>query len=169
MARATEALDSACHSTGAPLGYELCLRRVLDGTPEQIWTAWTRPELLKQWWAPRPFETREASIDLRVGGAFRTVMRAPDGAEFPTASVFLEITPNRRLVFTDGLTTDWRPAGEPFMVASVEITPVAEGKTEYVATARHWKAASMKHHEDMGFHEGWGKCADQLAELLKRI
>ena len=94
-------------------------------------------------------------------------MHGPDGERFPNSGVFLEVVPNRRWITTDALTPDWQPAGQPFMVATVELTPRADGKTEYVATARHWNAETMKQHEAMGFHEGWGHCADQLAELLK--
>ncbi len=43
------------------------------------------------------------------------------------------------------------------------------GKTRYTARALHWNAADREHHENMGFHEGWGKAADQLAELVARI
>jgi uncharacterized protein YndB with AHSA1/START domain len=40
-------------------------------------------------------------------------------------------------------------------------------KTRYTALARHWTIADREKHEQMGFHEGWGQCADQLADLLK--
>ena len=41
------------------------------------------------------------------------------------------------------------------------------GNTKYTAIARHWTREDMETHEKMGFHEGWGQCADQLAEVLK--
>ena len=43
------------------------------------------------------------------------------------------------------------------------------GKTRYTATVRHWSAEDKKTHEEMGFHPGWGQCADQLAALAKTI
>jgi len=43
------------------------------------------------------------------------------------------------------------------------------GKTNYTARVRHWTAADRQRHEDMGFHEGWGKATDQLAELAARL
>ena len=43
------------------------------------------------------------------------------------------------------------------------------GKTRYVATARHWSVEDRKAHEAMGFHEGWGKTADQLEALARTI
>jgi len=46
---------------------------------------------------------------------------------------------------------------------------VTSNDRELVLTAVHWSAEDRKSHEEMGFHEGWGKCADQLAELAARI
>ena len=43
------------------------------------------------------------------------------------------------------------------------------GKTKYTALVRHWTVADRERHEQMGFHTGWGQCADQLAALAKRL
>lgn len=42
------------------------------------------------------------------------------------------------------------------------------GDTLYTACARHWSVADREAHEKMGFHEGWGKCTDQLAALVAK-
>jgi uncharacterized protein YndB with AHSA1/START domain len=42
------------------------------------------------------------------------------------------------------------------------------GKTRYTARVRHWNVADREMHEKMGFHEGWDRCADQLAELVTK-
>lgn len=157
-----------CHSAGAH-DFSLVLDRTLDATPEKIWKAWMTPELLMQWFCPRPWRTIEAVIEPEVGGRFYTVMQGPDGMKMPNEGVFLEAVPNRRWTTTDAFVKGWLPAGAPFMAATVELTPLADGKTRYVATARHWSEASMKQHEQMGFHEGWGAAADQLADLLKTL
>ena len=60
------------------------------------------------------------------------------------------------------------PAGEPFMVAEVTFDDEG-GKTRYVAKARHWNAEAKAKHEAMGFHAGWGQCADQLEALAKTL
>jgi uncharacterized protein YndB with AHSA1/START domain len=43
------------------------------------------------------------------------------------------------------------------------------GKTRYTARVRHWTVADRERHEQMGFHQGWGQCADQLAALVARL
>lgn len=156
-----------CHTDGEAHEHALTLRRVIDATPEQIWKAWTTPEILQQWFVPRPWTVSDVKIDPRPGGVFSMVMHGPDGEVMPNSGVFLLVEPGRRWITTDAFTPEWKPAGQPFMTGTVELTPLADGRTEYVATARHWNAAAMKQHEAMGFHEGWGTCADQLAELLK--
>jgi uncharacterized protein YndB with AHSA1/START domain len=55
---------------------------------------------------------------------------------------------------------------EAFMVATVTFEPEGEG-TRYTARVRHWNEAALKRHEEMGFHEGWGIVAGQLAELAE--
>lgn len=170
MAHETDAAADAnpCHSEGAH-GFQLVLDRTFDASPDKIWKAWMTPELLMQWFCPRPWQVVEAVIEPEVGGRFYTVMQGPQGERMPGDGVFLAAEPNRRWVTTDAFVKGWLPAGAPFMAAEVVLTPREDGRTRYLATARHWSEASMKQHEAMGFHEGWGAAADQLAELLKTL
>lgn len=146
--------------------HELVLKRVFDAPPEKVFQAWTDPAILPRWFAPRPFTTPKVEIDLRPGGVFNVVMRSEDGTEYPNPGVVLEVVPGRKLVTTDAFGPGWVPAGQPFMVAEVTFEPLEGGKTRYTARARHWTAEAKAQHEQMGFHEGWGQCADQLAEVL---
>ena len=66
---------------------ELVLTRVINAPPEKVFKAWTDPELLKQWFAPLPYTTPIAEIDLRPGGSNLIVMRGPDGSEMPNRGV----------------------------------------------------------------------------------
>ena len=151
-----------------PADRELVLSRFIDAPPDKVYRAWTEPELLKQWFAPAPFTTPVAELDVRPGGASLIVMRSPDGQDMPNRGVFLEAIPGRRLVFTDAFTDDWRPSETPFM--TVILTFEAEGSgTRYVATVRHWKVEDRERHEAMGFHQGWGQCADQLEAVAKAL
>ena len=89
---------------------DLELIREVPVTPEAVFGAWTNPESLKQWFAPRPFSVPLVEIDLRPGGGFRTVMNDPEGNQMmDETGCFLEIIPNERLVWTSGLTLNYRP------------------------------------------------------------
>ena len=143
---------------------DLGFDRLIDAAPEQVYRAWTEPELLKQWFAPQPFTTPVAELDVRPGGASLIVMRGPDGMEMPNRGVYLEVVPNRRLVFTDA----WAPSDKPFMTVILTFEP--EGaKTRYAVRVRHWTAADRQTHEQMGFYQGWGLCADQMEALVKAM
>ena len=149
-------------------GLELSLTRVIDAPRALVWEAWTNPEHLKTWWAPAPITTPECELDVRPGGIFRTLMRGPDGAEYPGTGVFLEVVDQERIVFTDALEPGWWPAKEPFMTAIITMADEG-GSTRYTARVRHKDEADRARHEEMGFHEGWGTCLDQLAALAVRL
>ena len=149
--------------------HEMSLTRLLDAPADKLFRCWTTPELIKQWFAPKPYTTPVAEVELKVGGHNSIVMRSPDGQDIPCPGSYLEIVPNRKLVFTDAFTGDWNPReGAPFMVATVTFEPEGN-KTRYSATVRHWTEADREKHEQMGFHQGWGQCADQLEALAKTI
>ncbi|MGV3724086.1 MAG: SRPBCC family protein [Actinomycetota bacterium] len=157
---------------------DLLLERVVDVPCELVWKAWTNPEHLKKWFTPAPWTTAEAELDLRPGGIFRTVMRSPEGQEFVNPGCFLEIIENERLVFTNALEPGFRPAGPVgadaaecghlLFTAVVSMEPHGSG-TKYTALAMHSEPGSRKQHEEMGFHDGWGKALDQLIEVAKSL
>ena len=156
-------------SADFPAERELVLERIFDASREKVYRAWTEPKLLKQWFAPLPWTTPGAALDVRPGGSSLIVMRDPDGKDYPSQGVYLEVVENEKLVFTDAFTSAWAPSEKSFMLAIVTFEDLDEGKTRYTARVRHWTVEDRETHEKMGFHEGWGRCADQLAELLKTI
>ncbi|GAB1489689.1 SRPBCC family protein [Opitutaceae bacterium] len=148
-----------------PTDRDLVITRLIDAAPEKLFAAWTQPELLKQWFAPLPYTTPSAKLDVRVGGSTLVVMRSPEGTDIPCPGVYLEVVPNRKLVSTDAFTRAWVPAEKPFMTLILTFEPEA-GKTRYTALVRHWSVADREAHEKMGFHYGWGICTDQLTALV---
>jgi uncharacterized protein YndB with AHSA1/START domain len=147
---------------------ELVLTRLIDAPREKLYRAWTDAALLKQWFAPLPWTTPHAELDVRPGGTSNIVMRSPEGNDMPCPGVFLEVVPNQRLVFTDAYTNAWQPSGKPFMTVILTFEDEG-GKTRYTARVRHWTVADREAHEKMGFHQGWGQCADQLAALAAKL
>jgi uncharacterized protein YndB with AHSA1/START domain len=148
-------------------GRDLFLTRVIDAPPEKLYQAWTDPRVMEQWFCPKPWEAKVVENDVRPGGASLIVMHGPEGQEFPNPGVFLEVVPNRRLVFTDAFTKAWQPSEKPFMVAEVSFEDLGGGKTRYSARCSHWSVEDREAHEKMGFHEGWSAVAEQLAALVE--
>lgn len=148
---------------------ELVLTRVIDAPAANLFRAWTEPELMVQWFAPKPWTTRKAEVDLRPGGGNLIIMADPEGNEYPNAGIYLEVEPGKKLVFTDAYTAGWVPSAKPFFTAILTFEDLGDGRTRYTARARHWTAEDAKAHAGMGFHEGWGLCTDQLAEVAAKL
>jgi len=166
---ATNITDTATSTAaaGAETAHDLILERVFDAPPARVYQAWTDPEILKQWFAPKPYTTPSAELDVRPGGASTIVMRDPDGNDFPNRGVYLEVEPGRKIVSTDAYVEAWQPSQRPFMTMILTFDDAGNGRTKARYVVRHWTEEARKQHEDMGFYEGWGQCADQLAALLK--
>jgi len=149
---------------------DLVLEREVDVPPELVWAAWTTPEHVKKWFAPKPYETAECEIDLRPGGIFRVVMRSPEGETMDQgAGCFLEVVENRRLVWTAALGPGFRPVASDFpFTAIITMEPAGSG-TRYRAVAVHGSPEVKDEHEKMGFQEGWGMALDQLVEVVKGL
>jgi uncharacterized protein YndB with AHSA1/START domain len=153
---------------------DLVLERTIDVPTRLVWAAWTEPQHILKWFTPEPWQTVDCEIDLRPGGVFRTVMRSPDGEDFPNSGCFLEIVENEKLVFTSAMGPGYRPivlppgkAGLPF-TAVITLEPAGDG-TKYTALVIHGDEDARKQHEEMGFHHGWGKALDQLVALAKTM
>ncbi|MEU9510931.1 SRPBCC family protein [Micromonospora sp. NPDC048170] len=150
---------------------DLVLERTVDVAPELVWKAWTTPELIVQWFAPKPWSTSSCEIDLQPGGRFDTVMRSPEGEEYPSNGCILVVEEGSTLAFTSGLGAGFRPQvikdDFPF-TAIIRIERAGNG-TRYTATAIHADASARKSHEEMGFAEGWSAALDQLVEVVKDL
>ena len=147
---------------------ELVFTRLIDATPQQVFRCWTEPELMKQWFTPRPWTTPVIETDVRPSGTNYILMKGPDGEEMPNRGVYLEVVPNRKLVFTDAYVSAWEPSAKPFMTGVLTFEP-EDGKTRYRAVISHWSEDDKKAHEQMGFQVGWGKATEQMETLLKTM
>jgi len=149
---------------------ELTISRLIGAAPAKVWRAWSRPEHLAQWWIPHPIECEVVKLDLRPGGGFETRMREGGGAFQPhVEGCFLDVVPERRLVFTTVLAEGWKPI-EPWLALTAIITFDAEGQgTRYAARVLHRNPAESRKHDEMGFQEGWGTAIDQLAAFVRRL
>jgi uncharacterized protein YndB with AHSA1/START domain len=154
-----------------PEANDLAVERVLDAPREAVWRALTSSDLMKRWWAPKPYETPEVELEARPGGRFYTRMTGPDGFEVSGTGCVLEAVEGERIAWTSALLPGFRPAAAiedcvsfPF-TAIVTLEDAGEGRTRYRAIALHRNEADRDTHAGMGFVEGWGICADQLGQV----
>src|ERR1700677_4559250 len=84
----------------------LRLSRIFHARRETVFRAWSSAEHVKRWFSPATFTVPDATVEMRVGGAFDVCMRSPMGTDHWTRGTFVEITPHTRLVIdmhaTDG-------------------------------------------------------------------
>lgn len=148
---------------------DLTLQRVIRAPRSVIWEAWTDPDKLKQWWIPAPMSVRIDRLEVQPGGGFVTAM-SEDGIEFipHVDAVFIVVENEHRLVFSNAISSEWRPS-DPHpvaMTAEIILDDHAEG-TDYRVIVRHGDPAARARHEEIGFFEGWGAVTDQLTALVE--
>ncbi|RKH46400.1 SRPBCC family protein [Corallococcus sicarius] len=147
---------------------DLTISRIIKAPRPAVWSAWTDPASLEQWWVPAPARCKVLQLELRPGGSFLTQL-SEDGGDFMPhiQGCFLAIDPQERLVFTTALVAGWRPAEEPFVTAIITLKDHPQG-TEYAAHVMHKNQADKAMHEEKGFYDGWGTVTRQLAEFVEK-
>ncbi|GAA3870746.1 SRPBCC family protein [Celeribacter arenosi] len=147
---------------------DLSFTRRLPVPRNLVWECWTTPTHIPNFFIPEPHKVTACEIDLRVGGRFDTTFDV-DGNIVENKGVYLDIEPERRLVFTDAYTEGWKPSPDPFMTAMILLDDAADGGTTYTAVARHRSAEAAQTHENMGFFDGWGTVVDQLVKYAQSL
>ena len=144
---------------------EVILTRVFDAPRELVFKCWTEPEHLKQWWGPNGFTTPACEVDLRVGGAWKIVMRFPDGSnEHTMQAVYREVLPPERLAFTNvALDKD----GNRLLEGLTTVTFAdLGGKTKLTLQTRMTGLVSYAGRMLDGMEAGWSQSLERLAEKL---
>lgn len=147
---------------------DLSLTREIALPPAVLFACWTQSQHIPQFFVPKPHRVLACHIDLRVGGAFNTTFDV-DGAVMQNNGVWLEIVPDKKLVFTDAYTEGWKPAPEPFMTAIITLDDLGDNRSRYTAIARHRSAEAAETHRQMGFYQGWGTVVDQLEAYARGL
>lgn len=105
------------------VGREIVIARVFDAPRDLVWNVWTDPKQIVRWWGPRGFTLTIREMDVRPGGVWKHTMHGPDGTDYPTESVFLEVVKPERIVYS--MTGGKR--GEPGHQSEVTWTFEAQG------------------------------------------
>ncbi|MFN8507996.1 MAG: SRPBCC family protein [Dehalococcoidia bacterium] len=142
-------------------GLEMHVTRQFDHPIERVWQAFTQPAHLRQWMGPRGYEVTESEVDLRPGGNWRMVHRAPDGQTYSFHGEYQEIEPPRRIVQT------FIFDGTPDDVVHETMTLESQGTgTIFRGTSRFPSRESMDGMLEAGMVDGMKESYDRLAEHL---
>jgi len=143
---------------------ELVIERVFDAPRELVFRAWTDPQHMAQWWGPKHFTNRVEQMDVKPGGAWRIIMCAPDGAEYPAQGIYREIVPPKRLVFTNDATDkDGNVIIEGFTTVTFDDQ---NGKTKLTLETRGVAKVDYAANYLKGMEAGWTQSLERLAESL---
>jgi uncharacterized protein YndB with AHSA1/START domain len=143
-------------------GHTLEMERTFAAPARRVFDAFTSEEVMRRWWHASPdWETPEASVDLRVGGRVRVVMRDPDsGDRYGGQGEYVEIDPPRRLAFTWTWDDDRAQVQQLIEIEFQE----REGVTTMRFTHRDlWDEEAVRSHE-----QGWSTAFDNLERALDR-
>jgi uncharacterized protein YndB with AHSA1/START domain len=154
-----ERLSEHLPAMGAGSRY-IVIERIVDAPPELVFRCWTDAEHMRRWWGPNGFTNPVCELDVRIGGAWRIVMRAPDGAEYPCAGVFREIVPATRLVFTN-IATDAAGNAELDGLTTVTFAP-ENGKTKLTVSTGAIALLADALRKLEGMKLGWTQSLERL-------
>ena len=160
---------------------ELVYTRSFNAPRESVFGAWTEPKKLARWWGPHGMTNPVCNVDLRPGGRYRIVMRAPNGVEYPLKGEFREVLRPARLIFT--VDAEEHPAEWHAMLRRYLAPGSAEKGLHAVVTVTFEKSARgtditiLNEYDSveirdavvkMGSNDGWAQSLERLEFLLKK-
>jgi len=127
----------------------LTLRRTFDAPRARVYDAWTKPDVLKEWFGPPGFTIPSIAMNLVVGGAYTITMRAPDGEDYVVRGEFKAIRPPEHLSYT-WLWDEMPP--DPQVNTLVSIDFIERGsQTEIVLTHEGFASAESRDRHQAGW------------------
>jgi uncharacterized protein YndB with AHSA1/START domain len=143
---------------------ELVVRRTFNGPARLVFEAWTKPELLKRWWAPKSMgmSLLSCETDVRVGGTYRFVFGHGAGEPMAFHGKYLEVVPHARLVWTN------EEGGEGGAITTVTFEE-KNGKTLLVVRELHPSKKALDEARASGAEAGTLESFDQLEALLSEV
>jgi uncharacterized protein YndB with AHSA1/START domain len=135
----------------------LTLKRRFKAPPAKVFAAWIDPEKVKRWMGPGEVKAVSAESDIRAGGRYRWVMRAPSGEEFDVSGVYHEIVPNEKLVFTWA----WKSTPEKESLVTVVLKPDGDGTLLTLTHEQFDDVDTRDRHQG-----GWNGALDKMEKLF---
>ena len=143
---------------------EILIRREFRATAKSLYAAWTDPNLVAQWWAPKAFGVTMVlcEADVRVGGQYRYVIRTSEGGEIGFHGTYRELTPHARLVYTQ-VFEPMADAGE--VIVTITLEQMAD-KTLLISRELYPSKDALHAAVSSGMEAGMNSTFAQLDELL---
>jgi uncharacterized protein YndB with AHSA1/START domain len=144
------------------------IEREFDAPVALVWDAWTKPELLDQWWAPKPWSSKTKYMDFKVGGKRFYAMVSPEGQERWSIQEFISIDPTNHFKMLSAFADNNENPDLPGSVWDLNFSE-ENGTTTVTIKIVNESQARFEKMLEMGFKEGFTMGLNNLAELLHQI
>jgi uncharacterized protein YndB with AHSA1/START domain len=143
---------------------EVVITRVYDAPAHLLFAACSAPQHLTQWFGPPGWTLTRCEMDFRAGGWLRLAMTGRDGVQGPTFSgEYLEIVPNRRIVYTGAFET---PDAEAMTTTFTFAEDAETGQTTLTIHTLFASVAMKNEHLGQGYARSWSVIVEQLADYI---
>jgi uncharacterized protein YndB with AHSA1/START domain len=158
--------EQAALKVTLPSDREIRLTRAFDAPRRLVWEAITKPEHVARWWGLRGSTLTVCEMDFRPGGAWRFVLRGPDGQDHPFKGEYREVVPPERVVSTFIYDVEGIRDHESLETLTLD---ERDGKTTLSVTVLHKSKEARDGHLQSGMEFGAAQSYDRLAELLRTL
>lgn len=148
--------------SAATPGFELRLERVINAPRERVFEAWSKPEQLAQWFAPKPWSLAIDKMDFRAGGRFKMAMISPEGTRHGFEGIYIEVVVPKKIVWTGEF------PGDPVDNIRTEVFfEDQDGRTKIIAHQTFAVLTPINEGPIKGAKQGWTMTLDQLASFCR--
>lgn len=149
------------------MNHQIHVKREFAAAPDRVWAAWTEPELLDQWWAPRPYQTETHAMDFRSGGRWFYAMKGPEGDRHWCILDYETIDAGRQYSGWDAFCDEQQRVNEDFARSHWTNAFSASANGTLVNIQIQYKSlADLEKIVEMGFREGFMAAMENLDELF---
>ena len=145
------------------------VKREFDAEQSLVWDAFTRPEILDQWWAPQPWTSKTKQMNFEVGGRRLYAMVSPEGEEHWSIQLYTEITPISNFKLTDAFVDkdENMNADMPSAAWNLDFSET-DGISTVDISIKHQSLATLEQHLKMGFQQGFTMTLNYLEQMLSK-
>lgn len=162
------------HKKNLPGSRLIEITRTFQAPVDEVFSAWSKVELVKQWWGPNQYSAPAVKIDFRVGGKYTFAMQGPDKKMMWSSGIYEEIIPNKKIVNTDyfsdkdGVRVSPQSLGMPGnwndeLFVTIEFESVRKDQTKIVLS--HEGIPQEMYDECV---KGWTETIDKLQNLIEK-
>lgn len=149
------------------VGKKINVSRDFEATVVHVWDAWTKPELLDQWWAPKPWRAETRTMDFREGGIWHYAMVGPDGEKAWCLVEYLKIDIRKKFDAVDAFCDEHAVRSADFPTSTWHVSFIARGNSTRVEVVIEYEEVEhLEKYIEMGFREGFTMALGNLDALL---